>query len=732
MNNENNNGYNNNYNDMNNYNNNYNNYNNMNNYANNYNAYNNMNNYNNSYNNYNDMNNMNNYNDMNNMNNYNNYQPTNNPYQQPNIFYQTPMDTSQKEETLSYHLKRFLIGFLLVALFIFVLLWLFPTKQALKSALFDAVNPLTDRIFSENMNTLKETAIAYYTTDRLPTNTGETKKLTLGEMLEKKLLLTLKDKNGNMCNSEKSYIEITKMDNEYKLKVNLSCGDEEDYILTYLGCYNYCINDICENKKTTTAKNQNNQTIFQKITKGFKNIIPTSTSTTTKTKTKPKYYCAVVSGKYYDNKGNKVSRDKYRKACYKEPKYYCAIVNGKYYDNKGNKVTKTAYKKACYKEPKYYCAIVNGNYYDNKGNKVTKQKYQEACNSTPPKYYCAVVNGKYYDSNGNKVSKEEYKNSCYPEPKYYCAVVNGKYYDSNGNKVSKEEYKNSCYPEPKYYCAVVNGKYYDNNGNKVSKEEYQKACNKEPIKYKYLYQKEETKHYEKEYSNWTDWSDKIQYTSSDNINWGKHELVWNEKVGYKLTTTYKTAKEKPIWKKTTQKTGSYTKYGCAEYNYFYNETTKTTYTTTTGSAFTGTKVIVTSTIPSDTNTTHYQFAGMSYKDCGTVCDITPQYKFIVQTRSASKTTAVSSSSTSSNLKVTCKKTVKKQIPIYSQVNTIVGYGVDKIQTKTYYYHKKTRKITKEEQTKIEKLEKWSYSKHDEALIKQGYEYTGIYKQVEYN
>lgn len=688
MNNENNNGYDNNYNDMNNYNNNYNSYN----------AYNNMNSYNNSYNNYNDMNNMNKYNDMNNMNNYNNYQQQNNPYQQPNIFYQTPMDTSQKEETLSYHLKRFLIGFLLIALFIFVLLWLFPTKQALKSALFDAVNPLTDRIFSENMNTLKETAIAYYTTDRLPTNTGETKKLTLGEMLEKKLLLTLKDKNGNMCNSEKSYIEITKMENEYKLKVNLSCGDEEDYILTYLGCYNYCINDICENKKTTTAKNQNNSTIFQKITKGFKNIIPTSTSVITKTS--PKYYCAVVNGKYYDNKGNKVTRDKYRKTCYKEPKYYCAIVNGKYYDNKGNKVTKTAYKKACYKTPKYYCAIVNGNYYDNKGNKVTKQKYQEACKSTPPKYYCAIINGKYYDS--------------------------------NGNKVSKEKYKNSCYPEPKYYCAVVNEKYYDNNGNKVSKEEYQKACNKEPIKYKYLYKKEETKHYEKEYSNWTDWSDKIQYTSSDNIKWGKHELVWNEKVGYKLTTTYKTAKEKPIWKKTTQKTGSYTKYGCAEYNYFYNETTKTTYTTTTGSAFTGTKVIVTSTIPSDTNTTHYQFAGMSYKDCGTVCDITPQYKFIVQTRSASKTTAVSSSSTSSNLKVTCKKTVKKQIPIYSQVNTIVGYGVDKIQTKTYYYHKKTRKITKEEQTKIEKLEKWSYSKHDEALIKQGYEYTGIYKQVEYN
>ena len=33
---------------------------------------------------------------------------------------------------------------------------------------------------------------------------------------------------------------------EYKLKVNLSCGDEEEYIIVYLGCYDYCKNYVCE------------------------------------------------------------------------------------------------------------------------------------------------------------------------------------------------------------------------------------------------------------------------------------------------------------------------------------------------------------------------------------------------------------------------------------------------------------------------------------------------------
>ena len=33
--------------------------------------------------------------------------------------------------------------------------------------------------------------------------------------------------------------KMTKFTEEYRLKVNLSCGDQEDYIIVYLGCYDY-------------------------------------------------------------------------------------------------------------------------------------------------------------------------------------------------------------------------------------------------------------------------------------------------------------------------------------------------------------------------------------------------------------------------------------------------------------------------------------------------------------
>ena len=86
----------------------------------------------------------------------------------------------------------------------------------------------------------------------------------------------------------------------------------------------------------------------------------------------------------------------------------------------------------------------------------------------------------------------------------------------------------------RYYCAVVNGKYYDDKGNSVSKSEYEAACNPAPRKYKYLYKKTVHIHQDKEYSNWTDWSDDIEYNpDNNNINWGKHEFSWYEKNGSK-------------------------------------------------------------------------------------------------------------------------------------------------------------------------------------------------------
>ena len=49
------------------------------------------------------------------------------------------------------------------------------------------------------------------------------KKLTLQEMIDLKLLLPFTDKNGEACDTENSYIELTKMKEGYELR-------EKDYM----------------------------------------------------------------------------------------------------------------------------------------------------------------------------------------------------------------------------------------------------------------------------------------------------------------------------------------------------------------------------------------------------------------------------------------------------------------------------------------------------------------------
>ena len=582
------------------------------------------------------------------------------------------------EMPLSYHIKRFLIGLLLAFLLIFLLVWLFPTKAGLKSTINDSIsdafdktfaeklNPLYDRIFSDNINTMKDVAIAYFTTERLPKAEGQSKKLTLGQMLDMKLLLNIKDKNGKMCDRDKSYVEITKMDKEYKLKVNLSCGDEEDYIITYLGCYNYCLNDVCEKKTTTKAKK----------------VIETNTNPITPiTPIKPiakKHYCEIYGGKYYGKNGTVVSKKVYQNQCTHKP-----VV-----------------------PEKHYCAIYKGKYYGKNGNVVSKATYEKECKGQPAKHYCTVYNGKYYGKNGNVVSKATYEKECKTPQKYYCEIHNGKYYGEDGTVVSKEVYKQQCEPHP------------------------------EDV-YKYLYEKIVTIHHEKEYSEWTDWSSNIEYNPDDNnINWGKHEYDWYEKVGYRLVKyySYEPDKSQPIYNTHFDRLLGYKhQYACAGYTYYIDTTTSTTYQTT-GSATSGwTKVnrVTLSYKPTQTSTKKYVYVGMNYDHCADTCTLKPYYIFDVYTRNPGTATTTAVSSSKSTVSAVCNNVVEKDIPMYGQRTEFAGYVTNKVlkEKRTYYYHKKTRTLIKDAYTETKKYQIWSLSSHDESLINQGYEYTGIYKKI---
>ena len=119
-------------------------------------------------------------------------------------------------EKSNFQTKNVIVQFLFVALIIFVLIWLFPLKSDLKNLKTTSngdnkdLSVLVDRIFNENIIAMKDAAKSYYTLERLPKNVGDKVKMTLGEMLEKKIILPFTDKHGKTCDVEASYVEVTK------------------------------------------------------------------------------------------------------------------------------------------------------------------------------------------------------------------------------------------------------------------------------------------------------------------------------------------------------------------------------------------------------------------------------------------------------------------------------------------------------------------------------------------
>ena len=176
-------------------------------------------------------------------------------------------------------IKDLLIQIILIVLFVLLLVWLFPSKGYINKLFnrdvktgqtekieasaddIDRLAVIYNQIFANNIYAMKEAAIGYYTEERLPQTVGDMDKLTLEDMYNKHLVLKLTDKDGNYCDPNKSYVSITKYENEYQMKVNLSCTDEEDYIIVYLGCYDYCdASGVCEKKvsvKPTSNSNHN-------------------------------------------------------------------------------------------------------------------------------------------------------------------------------------------------------------------------------------------------------------------------------------------------------------------------------------------------------------------------------------------------------------------------------------------------------------------------------------------
>ena len=140
----------------------------------------------------------------------------------------------------SSFLRDILVKVLFITIFIFLLMYLFPMPN---------LTPFYSSIFNDNIQTMKDAAEDYYTIKRMPTEDGKSTKMTLQEMLDKKLIIPFVDKDGKTCDNTKSYVKVTKDGDEYVLKVSLTCGKESNYVVERIGCHNFCKGQTCNDEK---------------------------------------------------------------------------------------------------------------------------------------------------------------------------------------------------------------------------------------------------------------------------------------------------------------------------------------------------------------------------------------------------------------------------------------------------------------------------------------------------
>lgn len=132
--------------------------------------------------------------------------------------------------------------------FILILVWL-VSKLINKNKLSDT--------FKNNINNMETVAIKYFKDIDLPTEKGKSIKITLEEMIEKELIISVSNKDGEKCNTKNSYSKITRNKDNYEVETTLECGKEKNTITRKFDLKD-CRNCNSENNTNNSQNSDNN------------------------------------------------------------------------------------------------------------------------------------------------------------------------------------------------------------------------------------------------------------------------------------------------------------------------------------------------------------------------------------------------------------------------------------------------------------------------------------------
>lgn len=151
-------------------------------------------------------------------------------------------DEYQEKSSLLENRTKIIIGITIATVLLFIV-WIVPQFINHNKQNNSQVSLIKKTDIESDFTKLKQTALKYYEENVVPVNVDETTKSSLKELLDKKLI-----KNMNTSyNKKKSYIKLTKQDEDFLLEIKLVKDDVTKKKEYHVNNYSYCTSTyLCE------------------------------------------------------------------------------------------------------------------------------------------------------------------------------------------------------------------------------------------------------------------------------------------------------------------------------------------------------------------------------------------------------------------------------------------------------------------------------------------------------
>lgn len=165
-----------------------------------------------------------------------------------------------------FSLKSLIIKIFLIILIIILLIWLVPKFLSYKKSPKRSNNKTKEvvsvsKISDSSLKKLESAGLKYFNKDNVPKDEYKSVMVTLKDLKKDGYITDIKN-DGNVCDVDKSYVKLTKNKEDYTMKSYLICGKSKDYLLTNVGEYSYCSDNLLckkdDTKTTTTPGDDNN------------------------------------------------------------------------------------------------------------------------------------------------------------------------------------------------------------------------------------------------------------------------------------------------------------------------------------------------------------------------------------------------------------------------------------------------------------------------------------------